>query len=552
MEIKPGQTIGGFCIDEKIGAGGFASVYKAVNKITDEVVALKIPLEEFVDKFSQESLVGKLKHPHIVRAQGGDLHHDPPYLVLEYVESNLQKKIGQLSRKKSIKVVRGVLEAMIHAEEIGIVHRDLKPSNILLTRDCQPKICDFGLAERIDELDLSFNKTAEKAIGTLDYMAPEIKKGGRPTHQSDIYSFGVVLYELFNHEVPDRILKSTGNKKLDSVIKKCLQSNPDKRYSSFKELKPKLKNALVKKKSKKSPQKKPLSFEEATSEAIKQENSDVKAESVYQEPFYRKFDYKIILSKKAIVTGIIGSLLGGAMITGGILGRMVYLDWKKPREEAKIEEVENVESQPRQKARDWTAYWMNYIKKSNSTPIPSTEELLAEEMKEKGYTNLDEFLRDEEIKKKNYTDVGQYWLNKKKSSFSLRIPWRKDHDSCKYYFSGPGIIDKLSSDLMRQIQTDLGIYITLNESGWAAKELEKLKVVGIENRHNGKRPRIWDDLEKVGSGTPHSLNKKDVAPGYEFFVRHEEKLYLFRFAGISKKENWGNFVTFERREIIKK
>jgi len=545
MEIKTGQVIGGFRIVEEVGRGGFAAVYKAVNEINDEVVALKIPFEGFAGKFSQESLTGKLKHPNIIRALGGDLNHAPPYLVLEYVESGLREKIGRLSRKESARVVRGVLEAMIHAEENGIVHRDLKPSNILLTDESRPKICDFGLAEKINELALSFDKTAEKAAGTLDYMAPEVKKGNQSTRQSDIYSFGIVLYELYNHEVPDRILKSTGNKKLDNVIKKCLQTNPNERYSSFKELKPELKDAFVKKKTKNS-QENSLKFERTMSKAIKHPSTE--PEPAYQESSYQAANPRNF-SRKAVIAGTVGSLLLGSLTAAGIFARQAYLDWRKSSEET-VEKTENSGTKPRPRARDWTEYWTR--PSENPEPIPSTEELLAEEMKKKGYTNLDDFLRAEEMEKQGYTDAGQYWLREEKKRFSLRIPWRKDYDYCEYYFSGPGILDRMSSDLMRQISTDLLFEITLNESGWAARELEKLKITCLENRHNGRYPKIWDSFEKVGSGIPRVLEKEDVTPGYEFFVRHEDKLYRFEFKNISKKENWGNFVTFERREISRK
>ncbi|MGI8661281.1 MAG: protein kinase domain-containing protein, partial [Thermoleophilaceae bacterium] len=199
-----------FRLDEKIGAGGMSTVYRAFDPTLERWVAIKLmhrDLSEEADqleRFRREArAVARLSHPHVVTVIDFGEDGGTPYIVLEYVEGEtLKDRIGRLGRLPvddaiayAIEIGRGLSAA--HAERL--VHRDVKPQNVLIDVEGRAKVTDFGIARSLEAAGL----TAEgRVLGTTDYVAPEQALGQEVTEQSDVYSLGVVLYEMLTGEVP--------------------------------------------------------------------------------------------------------------------------------------------------------------------------------------------------------------------------------------------------------------------------------------------------------------------------------------------------------------
>jgi serine/threonine protein kinase len=241
-------------IQHLIGYGGMGAVYQARQSQLDRVVALKIMSPRlsrnaaFTQRFMREArTLAKMAHPNIVMVfefgQAGPLH----YLILEYVDGiNLRDAMleGHLSTKEALSIVPQLCDALQYAHDEGIVHRDIKPENILLDKKGRVKIADFGLAKLIqpnaEELRLTGSK---QVLGTLNYMAPEQIEGrSNIDHRADIYSMGVVLYELLTGELPlGRFAvpseKNHGDTRLDEVVLRTLEKEPNRRYQKASEVK---------------------------------------------------------------------------------------------------------------------------------------------------------------------------------------------------------------------------------------------------------------------------------------------------------------------------
>ena len=242
-------------IGELIGQGGMGFVFRARQRHLDRDVALKVLHSElqqdpaFAKRFEREAqALAKLNHPNIVsvydsgRTEAGDY-----YLVMEYVDGvNLRDVLhgGHLDPKKALAVVPQVCEALQYAHDKGIVHRDIKPENILLDSRGQVKIADFGLAKLLDPSSQNENlSNVGQRMGTAHYMAPE--QARNPTevdHRADIYSLGVVFYEMLTGELPigrfsppSQSVKLDG--RLDKVVLKTLESRPEQRYQHASDLK---------------------------------------------------------------------------------------------------------------------------------------------------------------------------------------------------------------------------------------------------------------------------------------------------------------------------
>lgn len=194
---------------EIIGEGGMAIVYKALCHRLNRYVAVKIMREEmatdeeFRRRFCAESqAVAMLSHPNIVAVY--DVSHSDAmeYIVMELIDGITLKQYmdrrGALSWKETLHFSRQIAKALSHAHERGIVHRDIKPQNVMLLRDGTIKVADFGIASLENELQESNGQ----AIGSIHYIAPEQARGELPDARSDIYSLGVVMYEMLTGEVP--------------------------------------------------------------------------------------------------------------------------------------------------------------------------------------------------------------------------------------------------------------------------------------------------------------------------------------------------------------
>ena len=237
-----------------LGRGGMGAVYQARQIELDRLVAIKLlPLEisvdqEFVDRFRREArAMARLHHPNIITVfDFGTTREGHLFFVMEYVEgANLQAVIRQsgLNAEQALSVLEQVCTALAYAHGKGIVHRDIKPANVMIDTESHVKVADFGLARLIDNAapDLGHTTTGT-VMGTPDYMAPEQMRGMNVDHRADIYSLGVMLYEMLCREVPKGVFQwpseRTGcDARLDAIVIKALQQAPDHRYQSTTEMK---------------------------------------------------------------------------------------------------------------------------------------------------------------------------------------------------------------------------------------------------------------------------------------------------------------------------
>lgn len=211
MSFAEGENVGPYRIMEKLGQGGMATVYKAYHAALDRYVALKVlhlafhEDKTFIGRFQREArVVAKLEHPSIVPIYDYAEHEKRPYLVMKYIEGETLKarlSRGSLSAAEIIQVVGAVGSALAYAHIQGILHRDVKPSNVLINEDGQMYLADFGLA-RIAQAGES-TLSSDSIMGTPQYISPEQARGDKDLDLgTDIYSFGVMMYELVVGQVP--------------------------------------------------------------------------------------------------------------------------------------------------------------------------------------------------------------------------------------------------------------------------------------------------------------------------------------------------------------
>ncbi len=233
-------------IVECLGRGGMGVVYRARQRSLDRFVALKLIAPErvddpeFAERFSREALaLAKLSHPNIVTihdfGQAGGFF----YLLMEFVGGvNLRQAMeaGRFTPEQALAIVPPVCEALQFAHEHAIVHRDIKPENLLLDKDGRVKIADFGVAKILDE-NPSLGLSESQPAGTPQYMAPEQKAHQRTDHRADIYSLGVVLYEMLTGERPtDEIIPPSKrvqvDVRIDEIVLRALEKSPELRFST--------------------------------------------------------------------------------------------------------------------------------------------------------------------------------------------------------------------------------------------------------------------------------------------------------------------------------
>ncbi|MCB8813991.1 Stk1 family PASTA domain-containing Ser/Thr kinase [Desulfosporosinus shakirovi] len=249
---------------DRIGAGGMAIVYKAKDLLLNRVVTIKVLREQFVTdedfirRFRREAQsAASLSHPNIVSIYDVGKDGDTEYIVMEYVEGRNLKEIvreyAPLSTEQSINLARQITGAIRNAHENHIIHRDIKPHNILVTADGHAKVTDFGIARAVSSATVTHTGDI---VGSVHYLSPEQAKGIQSNEQSDIYSLGIVLYELLTGKVPydgetpiaialkhlqqDPVPPSKLNpriaKELEGVIMRAIAKSPEQRYVSAKEL----------------------------------------------------------------------------------------------------------------------------------------------------------------------------------------------------------------------------------------------------------------------------------------------------------------------------
>lgn len=271
--ITKGQKINDrYEIIKSIGEGGMANVYLGYDEILDRNVAIKVLRgdlsndEKFVRRFQREALsASSLSHPNIVQMYDVGEDNGLYYIVMEYVEGKtlkqLLKKRGNLTLSESIDIMLQLTDGMAHAHDSYIIHRDLKPQNIMIQDDGQVKITDFGIAMALNSTQLT---QTNSVMGSVHYLPPEQANGKGSTTKSDIYSLGIIFYELLTGKLPFKgdnaveialkhmrdplpsLKEDNGNipQSIENIILKAAAKNPKNRYDSVKEMHDDLLTAL--------------------------------------------------------------------------------------------------------------------------------------------------------------------------------------------------------------------------------------------------------------------------------------------------------------------
>jgi serine/threonine-protein kinase len=249
-------------LEELVGTGGMSSVYRAHDRLLDRKVALKVlhpqftDDEEYVERFRREArAVARLSHPNIVTVIDRGEADGRQFIVFEYVDGENLKALvardGALSVESAVSLAHQVARALAFAHGEGLVHRDVKPQNVLLNGDGRAKVTDFGIAR---SLDVKHGMTQTGTVlGTSDYIAPEQAQGQTIGPQTDVYSLGVVLYELLTGEVPfpgenfvavamrhinepppsARELRPDVSPRLDAALRRAMAKDPRDRFPSM-------------------------------------------------------------------------------------------------------------------------------------------------------------------------------------------------------------------------------------------------------------------------------------------------------------------------------
>jgi serine/threonine-protein kinase len=262
--LHPGASLDHYRIENLVARSGMASIYRATDEKNGRAVAIKIPHVEveadplLFDRFKREEEIGqRLDHPGVMKVFADD-HRSRIYMVMEWVDGTLLRKI-LISQKKlpvdrAIAITIQICEALDYIHEQGVVHRDLKPENIMVDSDDHIKLIDFGIAGAEGTRRLTFAKFTQN-MGTPDYISPEQVKSKRGDRRTDLYSLGVMLYEMLtgevpfkgpnafaimndrmvNNPVPPRELDPSITPQLQEIIYRAMERNPANRYATARE-----------------------------------------------------------------------------------------------------------------------------------------------------------------------------------------------------------------------------------------------------------------------------------------------------------------------------
>lgn len=250
-----------YATEEKIGSGGMAEVYIAHDNLLDRKVAVKILHEayrsdmQFIERFHREAkAAAKLSHPNIVSIYDVGVDNNDHYIVMEYVPGHsLKDKIrdeGALKISDAVTISKDIASGLAHAHLNNLVHCDIKPHNILMTSDGHAKIADFGIARAVTESTMTYSGNV---IGSVHYFSPEQAQGGTITPKSDVYSLGVVMYEMLTNRLPftgdnavaiamkhieeeptpPSIFRSQIPPMLEAITLRAMSKNPEMRPTAF-------------------------------------------------------------------------------------------------------------------------------------------------------------------------------------------------------------------------------------------------------------------------------------------------------------------------------
>jgi serine/threonine protein kinase len=257
--LEAGTQVDSYRIDAPVARSGMASIFRATDVRDNRIVALKIPHPDMeadpilFDRFQREAAIGeRLDHPNVMRVFTGK-DRSRIYMVMEWCDGRLLRRIldeGLISQDRAIRIATGVLKALEYIHTNGVVHRDLKPENIMVDENDNIKLIDFGIAGDTSSRRLTYaNFTA--TLGTPNYISPEQVKGKRGDGRSDLFSMGVILYEmltgklpfsgpsplaamndrLLNSPVPPRVANPSVSPQLQEILYRALERDPKNRYS---------------------------------------------------------------------------------------------------------------------------------------------------------------------------------------------------------------------------------------------------------------------------------------------------------------------------------
>ncbi|HEX3372039.1 MAG TPA: serine/threonine-protein kinase [Candidatus Acidoferrales bacterium] len=258
-DLHPGDQLDHYRIDGLVARSGMASIFRGTDMRDGRAVAIKLPHAEMeadpilFDRFQREEDIGKkLDHPGVVRVLADD-ERSRRYMVLEWVDGRLLRQIlneqKKLPAERAIRITLALCRALEYIHAQGVVHRDLKPENIMIGPNDEVKLIDFGIAANAGSRRLTFAKLTE-AMGTPDYISPEQVKGKRGDARSDVYSLGIMFYEmltgkvpftgpnpfvimnerLLNNPIPPREVNPEVTPQLQEIIYRALERDPSKRY----------------------------------------------------------------------------------------------------------------------------------------------------------------------------------------------------------------------------------------------------------------------------------------------------------------------------------
>ena len=261
----PGDTLDHYRIEAAVAHTGMSVLYRATDLNSMRQVAIKVPLEQMeadpvlIERFKRELEIGQLlDHPGIIKTFNGE-ERSRLYMVMEWADGRLLRTIlnekKKLPTERAVTITLGICDALDYMHKRGIVHRDLKPENVMVGEEDQVKLIDFGIAMKEDARRLTFVNVSS-LLGTPDYISPEQVKGARGDQRSDIYSMGIMLYEMLTGRVPfvgpnplavmneraindvkpPRELNPEISPELEEILYRALEREPRHRYATASEM----------------------------------------------------------------------------------------------------------------------------------------------------------------------------------------------------------------------------------------------------------------------------------------------------------------------------